>query len=70
MTRVGADASGARALAAIDEGARDILRDPSAPLALVGPEHVRALYRAVSRYERLLPDEIDAGVGAAIGWSP
>lgn len=54
--------TGAQALAAIDEGVRTILRDNGAPLVLVGPERLRSLYRSVSRYEWLLPDEIDADV--------
>jgi hypothetical protein len=32
-----------------------------APLVLAGPEHLRSLYRSVSRYEWLLPDESEAG---------
>jgi hypothetical protein len=58
----GPDARGAGALAAIDEGVREVLRDTGAPLVLVGPGRVRSLYRAVSRYEWLLVEGIDADV--------
>lgn len=57
-----AGASDLQALAAIDEAVGDILRDTGAPLVLVGPENLRRLFRMVSRYEWLLPEEIDADV--------
>jgi hypothetical protein len=49
-------------LAAIDEAVGRILRDTGAPLVLVGPQRLRSRYRKVSRYEWLLPDDIDADV--------
>jgi hypothetical protein len=56
------EATGAETFAAIDEGVRQILDDTGVPLVLIGPERLRRLYRSVSRYEWLLPDEIDADV--------
>jgi hypothetical protein len=60
--RDGGARSDREALEAIDEAVREVLGDGGATLVLAGPGRLRALYRAVSRYEWLLPEGIEADV--------